>query len=96
MTGAKTILMDEPAGSLNPVLARKIFSHIVRLGRQMEMTFLAVEHRLDVVAQFANYAYAMADGGVIARGAPKEVLSSQVVVESYIGRKSLKAGTAKR
>lgn len=85
MTDAKTILMDEPAGSVSPVLAHTIFSHIQRLRDQLGLTFLLVEHRLDVAAEYVDRVCAMARGRVICEGAPKEVFNNPEVIESYLG-----------
>ena len=85
MTDARVILMDEPAGSISPVLAHDIFSHIVKLKDELGITFFIVEHRLDIAAQYVDYVYAMAGGKVISRGKPKEVFSDAEVIESYLG-----------
>jgi len=85
MTDAKTIVMDEPAGSVSPVLAHTIFSHIQRLRDQLGLTFLLVEHRLDVAAEYVDRVCAMARGRVICEGAPKEVFNNPEVIESYLG-----------
>mgnify|MGYP000076503698 CR=1 FL=1 len=85
MTDAKTILMDEPAGSVNPVLAHNIFEHIVELRNKLGLTFVVIEHRLDIAAKYADYAYAMASGKVISHGEPEKVLNDPKVIESYLG-----------
>ena len=85
MTDAKTILMDEPAGSVNPVLAHNIFEHIVKLRDKLGITFVIVEHRLDIAVKYADYAYAMAAGKVISQGEPEKVLNDPKVIESYLG-----------
>jgi len=85
MTDAKTILMDEPAGSVSPTLAHNIFSHIQKLRDQLGLTFLVVEHRLDVAAQYVDHVCAMARGKVICVGTPEEVFNNPEVIESYLG-----------
>ena len=85
MTDAKVILMDEPAGSISPILAHDIFSHIVKLKEELGISFFIVEHRLDIAAQYVDYVYAMARGRVISRGKPKEVFNDAEVIESYLG-----------
>ncbi len=85
MTGAETIMMDEPAGSVNPVLAHEIFSHIRALRDEMGLTFILIEHRLYIAMKYVDYVYAMASGRVISHGEPDEVLNDQRVIESYLG-----------
>lgn len=85
MTNAKTILMDEPVGSINPVLAHDIFSHILELRNKFGLTFVLIEHRLDLAMRYVEYVYAMAAGKVISQGDPKRVLNDPKVIESYLG-----------
>jgi len=85
MMDAKLILLDEPVGSINPVLAHQIFAHIKRLREELGITFLIVEHRLDIAMQYADYVYAMALGKIVSKGSPEEVVNDRKVVEAYLG-----------
>lgn len=85
MTEAETILMDEPAGSVNPMLAHEIFSHIKGLRDRLGLSFLIVEHRLDIATEYIDEICAMANGRVLCRGLPHEVFSHPEVIESYLG-----------
>jgi branched-chain amino acid transport system ATP-binding protein len=49
------------------------------------VTFLIVEHRLDLVLPYIDYAYCLARGRLISEGTPKKVLSDEVVIDSYLG-----------
>ncbi len=83
MKGAKLLVMDEPIAGVNPVLAEsmlRIFSEMKK-----EVSFLIVEHRLDIVLKFVDYAYVMANGMVIAEGKAEDVIQNPRVVEVYLG-----------
>jgi branched-chain amino acid transport system ATP-binding protein len=81
----KIILMDEPTAGVFPSLAHEIFQYIRRLCDELGLTFLIIEHRLDIAVDYADYAYAMALGKVVAHGKPREVLEHPKVIESYLG-----------
>jgi branched-chain amino acid transport system ATP-binding protein len=85
MSGAKVMIMDEPAAGVNPAKAHEIFSVIRRLREEKGITFLIIEHRIDIAAQYVDYAYAMHLGRIISQGRPEKVLSDKAVIESYIG-----------
>jgi len=61
MSGAKLILLDEPISGVNPTLAHEIFARILRLRDDLGVTFLIVEHRLDIALSYVDTVTAMAD-----------------------------------
>lgn len=85
MRGAETVVMDEPAAGINPVLVDELFERIVALSREHGVTFLIVEHRIGLVGKYMDYAYAMNMGEVICEGPPEKVLNDPLVLESYLG-----------
>lgn len=85
MSEPKIILLDEPIAGINPRLAHEIFEHILELRRDLNTTFLVVEHRLDVALQYVDKVYAMRRGRVIVEGKPGDVVSDHRVIESYLG-----------
>ncbi|MEM0046637.1 MAG: ABC transporter ATP-binding protein [Fervidicoccaceae archaeon] len=85
MNGAETVLMDEPAAGVAPSLAHEIFSLLRRLARERGMTFLIIEHVLEIALGYVDIAYAMAKGRVVAEGKPEEVVSNPIVIETYLG-----------
>jgi len=88
MCNARVILMDEPAAGVAPSLAKELFSTLKSIVKNLELTLLVVEHRLDIALDYADYAYAMHNGKVIVEGNPYEVVNDERVIESYLGRKS--------
>jgi len=85
MTGAKMVMMDEPASGLNPTLAHKVFEHLEGIKEKFGLTFLIIEHRLDIALQYVDYVYAMAQGSVISHGSGEKVMADPKVIEGYLG-----------
>ncbi|MFQ6065483.1 MAG: ABC transporter ATP-binding protein [Candidatus Bathyarchaeia archaeon] len=85
MSGAKMILMDEPAAGIYPKLAHEVFSHLTEMKNKLGVTFLIIEHRLELVLPYVDHVYAMARGKIVSEGEPKEVLSDPIVIDSYLG-----------
>lgn len=84
MCEAKLVVMDEPVAGVAPALAHAILDKLTKL-KQAGVTFLIVEHRLDIVLRYVDYIYVMANGRIIAEGKEKEILSHPAVVEVYLG-----------
>jgi branched-chain amino acid transport system ATP-binding protein len=85
MSGARMILMDEPAAGLYPKLAHEVFSHFIEMRKKLDVTFFIIEHRLEIVLPYVDYVYAMSAGNIISKGEPKKVLNDPLVIESYLG-----------
>jgi branched-chain amino acid transport system ATP-binding protein len=85
MAEPKLVLLDEPAGGVNPALMEEIIAHIKELNGQ-GITFLIVEHNMDLVMGTCNPVIVMATGTVIAQGSPNEIQNNPEVLEAYLGR----------
>jgi len=85
MSDPKLILMDEPAGSVSPKVAHQIFAYLLKTRKELGLTFLIVEHRLDIALSYVDYAYAMHLGSIIEDGTPSQVVASPKVIDSYLG-----------
>jgi branched-chain amino acid transport system ATP-binding protein len=79
------VLLDEPLAGVNPTLGRRLLEHIERLRAEQGTTFLFVEHDMDVVMRHADRVVVMAQGRVIAEGAPEEIRANEEVIEAYLG-----------
>ncbi len=85
MTGAETILLDEPISGVNPSLAHDIFAKLVTLRDNYGITFFIIEHRLDIALGYVDKVVAMAFGKFVVSGSPQEVTSDRRVIEAYLG-----------
>jgi branched-chain amino acid transport system ATP-binding protein len=85
MAEPKMLLLDEPMAGINPTLGARLLEHMHRLRRERGMTFLFVEHDMEVVMGHSDRVIVMAEGKVIATGAPEAVRSDQRVIDAYLG-----------
>ena len=85
MTGADVVLLDEPISGVNPTLAHEIFGRILKLRDELGVTFLIVEHRLEIALSYVDTVTAMALGKVVAAGKPEIVMADPKVIEAYLG-----------
>ncbi len=72
MSDPLLIMLDEPAGGVNPTLLESLIDRILQLN-QKGITFLIVEHNMDLVMKISNPVICMAYGTVLAQGSPKEI-----------------------
>lgn len=81
----KLLLLDEPTAGVAPALAYQIFEQIARLRAEQGLTFLIIEHRLEILFDFVDSLYVMHTGQVIAQGTPREIEGDERVREVYLG-----------
>lgn len=84
MSEPRLVLLDEPAGGVNPTLLESIMDRIEQLNRQ-GTTFLIVEHNMDVVMRLSHSVVVMAHGQVILQDTPAAVQADQRVLDAYLG-----------
>jgi neutral amino acid transport system ATP-binding protein len=85
MTEPKLLLLDEPMAGINPTLGARLLDHMQWLRREMGVTFLFIEHDMEVVMNHSDRVVVMAEGRVIAEGEPREVRKDQRVIDAYLG-----------
>jgi branched-chain amino acid transport system ATP-binding protein len=85
MTEPRMLLLDEPMAGINPTLGRRLLEHMQSLRADQGVTFLFVEHDMEVVMGHADRVIVMAEGRVIADGPPDEIRSDQRVIDAYLG-----------
>ena len=78
------ILLDEPGAGVNPVLMEKLVEYIAQL-RAQGITFLLIEHDMDLVMNLCNPVIVMNYGRKLAEGPPEEIKNDERVLEAYLG-----------
>jgi len=78
------MLLDEPAGGVNPSLINHIAVRIRELNAQGK-TFLIVEHNMDFVMNLCSRVTVIDSGSVIASGRPEIIRSDPRVLDAYLG-----------
>ena len=84
MTEPRLVLLDEPAGGVNPALLERIMDRIEEMNRR-GTSFLIVEHNMDVVMRLSHSVIVMAHGQVILQDTPAAVREDERVLAAYLG-----------
>jgi neutral amino acid transport system ATP-binding protein len=85
MARPRFLLLDEPMAGINPTLGRRLLDHMKRLRAEEGVTFLFIEHDMEVVMNHSDRVIVMAEGRVIAEGEPHEVRRDKAVIDAYLG-----------
>jgi len=75
----EVMVLDEPTSFLDPLGAKKIFDVIHEINKNLGITIVLVEHRLDLTIRYADHIIIMDDGKVILDGDPHAVLGSEAI-----------------
>ncbi len=81
----EVILLDEPAGGVNPTLVGQIAARITELNRAQRKTFLIVEHNMEFVMGLCAKVAVLDAGTVVASGPPDIIRTDPRVLDAYLG-----------
>lgn len=84
MSDPKVILLDEPAAGVNPTLLEEIIDRIRDIHRQ-GVTFLIIEHNMELVMRLCSSILVMAEGGILMRGSPEKIRSDPRLIDAFLG-----------
>ena len=85
MADPEMVLLDEPGAGINPTLMNKLMSNIQTLRDQKGITFLLIEHDMDLVMNLCQPVIVMSEGKKLAEGTAEEIKSNEQVLEAYLG-----------
>jgi branched-chain amino acid transport system ATP-binding protein len=81
----RLLLLDEPAGGLNPTETRTLMDLIRGLRDEMRLTIMVVEHDMELVMSICDRVTVLHHGRAIATGPPREVAAAPAVIDAYLG-----------
>jgi len=85
MTDPKIVLLDEPAAGVNPTLLARIAEQIVQLRSERNLTFLVIEHDMNLVMSLCDTIVVLSEGSRLAAGPPSVIREDPRVLEAYLG-----------
>ena len=78
------LLLDEPAAGINPELANNIFQKLEEFSHN-GIAFFVVEHRLEILFDFATWVYVMDKGRIVIEGEPQTIINDPTFYAVYLG-----------
>lgn len=78
------LLLDEPAAGINPELAKRIFQKLKDFSHN-GIAFFIVEHRLEILFEFASWVYVMDKGRIVIEGQPQALIEDPTFYAIYLG-----------
>ena len=83
--GPQILILDEPTSMLDPYAALELIEIVKMLNRNLGVTVLIVEHRLDLLVNIASRMICMSEGEVLYDDKPRNVLAEKKLPNIGIG-----------
>ena len=85
MAEPKMVLLDEPGAGVNRTLLRGLSANILRASVECNVTFMIIEHDMQLVMALCDPIIVMAEGAAVAQGTPTQIQENPEVLEAYLG-----------
>jgi branched-chain amino acid transport system ATP-binding protein len=85
MAGPRLVLLDEPAGGVNPTMLTHLRERLAAYHAERKATFVVIEHQMEFVMALCTRVLVLAQGRIIAEGTPQAIRRNPAVIEAYLG-----------
>jgi branched-chain amino acid transport system ATP-binding protein len=85
MAGPRLVLLDEPAGGVNLTMLGQLRERLAAYHAERKATFVVIEHQMEFVMALCTRVLVLAEGRIIAEGAPHAIRRNPAVIEAYLG-----------
>jgi branched-chain amino acid transport system ATP-binding protein len=85
MAGPRLVLLDEPAGGVNPTMLAHLKERLQAINAEQGATLVVIEHNMPFVMALCSRVLVLAEGKMLAEGTPSEIRNNRQVIEAYLG-----------